>query len=395
MFTSTRHHDRGGSGAAVVARALLAGLVVSVGLAAHGAASADNADSPPITLSPDFTIAPTTIPPTTTTSPPTTSPPTTAPPITLATTTVPPTTAPPVAPAPTAPPPPQTPPQAPMVPSPPQSPVAKAKNAAVKLTWSAPASTGGKAIDKYRVQRATSSAGPWTTVGSPTTTSFTASDLANGTTYHFRIAAHNAVGWSNPSTVVSAKPYTVPGKPQSLTATPVANGIKLTWQAPASNGGSPITGYHIAVYSVINCATKLDDIYVSGTSTTYNIADGTSRCFYVRASNAAGYGPFSNGAAAMAGRPKRPATCSLSFFPSGDYVQVSWSAPASWGGYPASGYHIVLTNQDGFVKDVTVSSNKTNYVWLDPAPGQWYAEVSAVNSQGEGALCMTAAVQVS
>jgi len=38
----------------------------------------------------------------------------------------------------------------------------------------------------------------------------------------------------------------VPGAPQAPTAVDIlANSMKLLWKAPASDGGTPITGYHV------------------------------------------------------------------------------------------------------------------------------------------------------
>jgi titin len=70
----------------------------------------------------------------------------------------------------------------------------------VKLTWNAPASTGGAAITDYEVQRSADGI-TWTSIddGRPAATSSIVGDLANGTTYSFRVAAMNSVGtgpWS-------------------------------------------------------------------------------------------------------------------------------------------------------------------------------------------------------
>jgi fibronectin type III domain protein len=401
--------------------ALLGGLVVAVGLAAPSVASAGGDESPPpitlpasltippptvpvIALPPDVTIPPPTdpviVPPPDVTIPPPTDPvivlppDVTIPPPTDPVITSPPdvTTAPPTT-ASVAPPPP---PPAPIKPSAPQSPVAKPLNAAAQLTWTAPASNGSAAIDAYAVQRATSSAGPFGNVGFPTTTSFTNSGLTNGTKYYFRILAHNAVGWGAPSAVVSATPMTSPSAPQALVATPVKYGIKLTWQAPASNGGSPIIDYRVIVYTA-DCTSKLFDYFVSATTSTPAFSDGSARCFRVEAHNAVGGGALSAKAKAKAGRPTPPASCSISVTEtpsaSSDALTVWWNPPASWGGYAPASYKVVVT--DGFFTyEQTVSPNDlstTFYVGI----GQWTAQVWAVNTGGWGwPACTTSPVQV-
>ncbi len=59
----------------------------------------------------------------------------------------------------------------------------------------------------YKVERATSSSGPWTEIAgslAANTTSFQATGLAASTTYHFRVRASNAAGNSNYSNTASA-----------------------------------------------------------------------------------------------------------------------------------------------------------------------------------------------
>jgi hypothetical protein len=201
--------------------------------------------------------------------------------------------------------------------------------------------------------------------------------------------------------VVSATPYTYPSAPLYLEAIPVKNGIKLVWDAPLSNGLSTIIGYHVAVYTH-NCATKVDDIYVLGSTTldntrTYSIANGTARCFKVQASTYAGYGPLSNHAVAMAGRPTAPAPCSVVYSAGSDYAIVLWDEPSSWGGYTVSGYHAGyhITYTDGqFSYDEWEWTDVTSHVWHDIPAGTWWAEISAANSQGDGLVCTTNTVTV-
>jgi len=81
--------------------------------------------------------------------------------------------------------------------------VATAGNAQVGLTWSA---SGG--ATSYNVKRATVSGGPYTTVGSTSSTSFTNTGLTNGTTYFYVVTATNSFGESGNSNQASATPTT-------------------------------------------------------------------------------------------------------------------------------------------------------------------------------------------
>ena len=121
-----------------------------------------------------------------------------------------------------------------------------AGNGQVTLSWTAPASDGGSQVSSYNVFEGTtadlSGSAPVTNV---TGTTVTLPALTNGTTYYFWVTAVNGIGEGPPSNEVSAVPLTVPGAPTGLT--PIAgNGqVTLSWTAPASDGGSQVSGYNV------------------------------------------------------------------------------------------------------------------------------------------------------
>ena len=125
----------------------------------------------------------------------------------------------------------------------PRSPVATPGNTTVKLTWRHRRAMVGRRSTSTSCSGRPSAAGPWTSVASPTTLSYTDTGLANGTHYYFRILAHNSAGYSPASTTVNAVPRTVPTAPRSPVATAGNTTVKLTWLAPSSNGGATIDKY--------------------------------------------------------------------------------------------------------------------------------------------------------
>ena len=120
----------------------------------------------------------------------------------------------------------------------------------VRLSWTAPSSTGGTRLTDYVIQRSTDGA-TWTTLndGATTATTVTVGRLTNGTAYRFRVAARNAVGIGAWSRTVVAKPVWRPTAPTRLSAAVAPAGgvgsgmVKLTWNAPTSTGGTPVTDY--------------------------------------------------------------------------------------------------------------------------------------------------------
>ena len=94
------------------------------------------------------------------------------------------------------------------VPSAPRNLTATASSHTIRLSWSAPSSTGGAPITSYKVYRGTSAGGESSTpIATTTSTSFTNSGLSNGRRYYYRVAAVNSAGTSPKSNEVSAVPH--------------------------------------------------------------------------------------------------------------------------------------------------------------------------------------------
>jgi len=92
-------------------------------------------------------------------------------------------------------------------PTPPATPtglVATAGDTQVSLTW-----TASSGATSYNVKRSTTSGGPYTTIASPTTNSYTNTGLTNGTPYHYVVSAVNGAGESANSSQASATPTSV------------------------------------------------------------------------------------------------------------------------------------------------------------------------------------------
>jgi fibronectin type 3 domain-containing protein len=165
-----------------------------------------------------------------------------------------------------------TPPAAPTV-------TATPGNGTVQLVW---AQVAGAV--SYSIARSSTSGTGYATIAQvsvATTTTYTDSNVANGTTYYYVLTASNGTCSSVNSAEVSAAPAcTAPASPAGLAATPGDNSVVLTWTA--SPGA--------VSYSIYRKLTS-DPTYklVNSTSTTTftdtAVANGTAYSYVVTASN--------------------------------------------------------------------------------------------------------------
>ena len=173
-------------------------------------------------------------------------------------------------------------------PSAPRDLVATGGDAKVDLSWSAPANEGGAPVSKYTVYR-----NGTLLVELGVVTLHTDAGLDNGGTYSYEVSASNSLGEGPRSLAAAATPAALPGAPTALSAVPSNHNVSLSWQAPASDGGAPVTGY-----AVFRDGAPLVS---SGTETTYRdgtVTNGQTYTYKVAAQNRVGQGPFSNEATA-------------------------------------------------------------------------------------------------
>ena len=268
-----------------------------------------------------------------------------------------------------------------------------------------PPRTGGSAITGYKIEVSPNGTSGWLTDRGANTAAW--SDLVANTgapapptprgarprhPRHYRVSAINTNGAGTPSNVDSATTgTTVPGAPTGLTAT--ASGttqIDLSWSAPASTGGSAITGYKIEV-SPDGTSGWTDQVAnTNSTATTYahtGLAGGDTRHYRVSAINANGAGTASNVDSATTGATAPGAPTGLTATASGaTQINLSWSAPASTGGSAITGYKIEVSpnGTSGWTDQVAnTNSTATTYAHTGLAAGDTrHYRVSAINAVG-------------
>jgi subtilisin family serine protease len=228
-----------------------------------------------------------------------------------------------------------------VVPSAPAAPTASNVTAtSATVSWTAPSSNGGAAIDRYLVEYRSSTATAWqtVTVTAPATTT-TLAGLANNTTYEFRVTAHNSVG-NSPASATSTLttlviPTTAPSRPAAPTASNItATSATVSWTAPSSNGGAAIERYLVEYRTSTSSAWQTVTLRASARSTKLTgLTNNTTYEFRVTARNSAGNSPASatSTLTTLTAPPSRPAAPSASNI-TATSATVTWTAPSSNGG---------------------------------------------------------------
>ena len=162
------------------------------------------------------------------------------------------------------------------------------------VTWTAPASNGGAAITGYTVTPYKAGVAQAIQNFSSTATTETVTGLANNTAYTFAVAAVNGMGTGiNSAQSNSVTTPTTPGTPTIGTATAGVGSATVTWTAPASNGGTAITGYVITPYKAGVAQATQTFNSTATTETATGLANNTAYTFAVAAINGVGTGAAS------------------------------------------------------------------------------------------------------
>jgi Fibronectin type III domain len=241
-------------------------------------------------------------------------------------------------------------------------------NGQVALSWTAPSSNGGSPITGYNVYRGTTAGGE---SGTPvatgvTGTTFTDTGLTNGTTYFYTVAAVNAVGVSPQSGEASATPQpTVPSAPTGLAASGGNGQVALSWTAPSSNGGAPITGYDVYRGTTAGgeSATPIATNITTTSFTDTGLTNGTTYYYTVAAVNSAGTSAHSGEASATPSAPSAAAfvrrVVSATASSAGTTTTVAVSSP----GVPAGNTLVVsllLSSTSSLTGAVTATDSAGN-----------------------------------
>ncbi|WP_255513561.1 Ig-like domain-containing protein [Homoserinibacter sp. GY 40078] len=223
----------------------------------------------------------------------------------------------------------------------------------LRLSWSA-GLFNNSPISEFRVTLADPASGsPISTTSCAVTVACTVSTPGNGPSNAVRISvvAVNAIGESEPTALVgSIWSDVIPPPPDSVAATPVSHGLRVTWRKPSSGSGSPIDNYVITVggQSVTLPVSEGDPVGTSyaRTITSPGIANGSAVAYTVSARNKA---PNSLATWNQAGGSGTPAGAPISTASptatasttDGTTASVSWSGAFDDNGKAFAAFYVV------------------------------------------------------
>jgi len=255
------------------------------------------------------------------------------------------------------------------------------------LNWDPPASDGRSPVTAYRVYRGTVSGEETLLITLGNVTSFNDTTLAPLQRYYYKVSAVNAIGEGPKTVEISALSTTTkPGAPRELRATAGDMTISLAWEAPSSDGGSPVIGYRI--YRGLGGEDR-SFLVAIGNKTAYGdplLENGVAYRYTVSAFNIAGEGLNSTEVEAVpATLPGAP--MDLRAVAGDRWIALNWSAPLSDGGLPIEAYLIYRGTAPlaaSFLAELDGSASRT-YTDQGLTNGQiYYYNITARTGAGEG-----------
>jgi fibronectin type 3 domain-containing protein len=213
-------------------------------------------------------------------------------------------------------------------------------------------------------------------------THYSDTKVSNGQSYYYAVAGMNSLGLGNRSEAIKVVVGRAPDAPTNLTAEAGDNRVVLGWNPPAYDGGLPLMGYKIykgisqgsmGLYGGIGLNTSYEDT---------NVTNGVNYYYNVSAWNDKGESFSRTISTTPWTIPSAPLDLAAS--PGVDFVYLTWSPPASDGGFPVLRFE--LYSKKG-VDDFQLLADVQAMEYSDTSvlPGTPYEyRVAAVTEMGSG-----------
>lgn len=270
------------------------------------------------------------------------------------------------------------------------------------LHWTAP-NVNGASLTHYTIYMSVSELGIYNSIDTSdgSLTYYNATGLEEGTTYYFKIKAHNSAGDSNFSNIVSGLSMAPPDAPilaydVDSTTYPLQNNydgtLTLHWIASDTHG-TDVT--HYTIYMSTSELGSYDSIdTLDSSSTFYNVTNldkGTTYYFKIIANSNAGDSEFSNIVFGLSVAP--PDAPSINIINTHDgssgTLTLSWNEPGNNGspnnnGASVDSYKIYKSEDGGNNYDNGTDTVDTSYIATGLTNGQYYYfKITAHNSAGD------------
>ena len=235
----------------------------------------------------------------------------------------------------------------------------------MKLTWDDPVNNGGYFISYYSIYRSDGSS--FTLLTTSQSKEYIDGAFTYGTEYSYKLTAHNNIGDSDFSEIVSMTPGVKPDIPLGFNVELVSGAVHMDWSAPY-DGGSAINGYNI--YRSEQSSKNYKYIGFANDLSYVDYANSSSKLYYViTAVNDYGESDYSNVESIVpATVPSEP--INVIGIGSNSEAVLLWSVPLDDGGLTITSFMIYRSD-----------NNETGFESISASESVLFSDKNVVNNQ--------------